>query len=109
MQALLPHTPDHPHPSTGTPRFTGDWVEAAVVLEHGGIRVDTAEGTRLLIAEDFETLDQALAVAGPVGRGTGARTGVQYNQTLGQLLVPGGHERAGRSFFAVRPAEPPAT
>ena len=109
MQALLPHTPDHPHPSTGTPRFTGDWVETVVVLEHGRIRVDTAEGMHLLIPEDFETLEQALAVAGGVRCGTGARTGVQYNQTLGRLLVPGGHERAGRSFFAVRPAEPPAT
>lgn len=108
MQALLPHTPDHPHPAPGIPRFAGDWVDAAVVLEQGRIRVETAVGEHLLIPGDYETLSRALSVTGRAGRGWGARTGVQYNQTLGRLLVPGGHERAGRSFFTVRSAAPPA-
>ncbi|MBM6621786.1 hypothetical protein JTF08_09215 [Micrococcaceae bacterium RIT802] len=97
MQALLHHTTDHPHPSPGTPRFAGDWVDAAVVLGHGTMRVDTGEQGHILIPEDFGTLRDALAPSGSLA-------GVQFNAALGMLLVPGGHDRAGRSFFAVRPA-----
>lgn len=106
MTALLQHQFDHPAPLHGVPRFTGDWVDAAVVLGHGTIRVDTAERGLILIPDDFETLKAALApariAAGP--RPAGARRGVQFNEALGVLLVPGGHDRAGRSFFPVRPA-----
>lgn len=105
MQALLHHTTDAPAPSTGTPRFAGDWVDAAVVLGHGTIRVDTAAGGHILIPDDFAALRAALPPAAP--RQAAGQPTVQFNQALGMLLVPGGHHRAGRSFFPVHPAPRP--
>lgn len=110
MQALLQHPSATPHPPHGLPRFSGDWVDASVILGHGTIRVDTADQGHILIPKDFETLVGALDVsaAGHPARswpGAGAgRSAVQFNAALGMLLVPGGHDRVGRSFFPVRPA-----
>lgn len=107
MTALLQHTTERPHPSPGIQRFAGDWVDAVVVLGHGTIRVDAGNEGHILIPEDFETLREALAVPEPTerrprrGPGPVVRPGVQFNAALGILLVPGGHDRAGRSFFRV--------
>ncbi|WP_417215341.1 hypothetical protein [Arthrobacter sp.] len=98
MQAMPLHPYPAPHPSPGMPRFRGDWVDAAVVLGHGTIRVDTAEQGHILLPEDFETLSAALRMP------AAGRSAVQFNAALGMLLVPGGHDRVGRSFFPVRPA-----
>lgn len=109
MSALLQHTTTPTHHSPGAARFSGDWVDAAVVLGRGTIRVDTFDQGHLLVPEDFATLRAALTgpeadarTVRPAARP--ARPGVQFNAALGMLLVPGGHGRAGRSFFPVHPA-----
>ncbi|WP_372698426.1 hypothetical protein [Arthrobacter sp. JSM 101049] len=102
----LDHLLDHPEPPHGSQRFDGDWVDAAVVLGEGTIRVDAAGRGHHLIAEDFAALRAALAPVAP--RQAAGTSTVQFNQALGMLLVPGGHHRAGRSFFPVHPAPRPA-
>ncbi len=111
MPALLHHHSHDPAPTRGAPRFTGDWVDAVVVLGNGTVRIDTRDRGYILISDDFSSLRDALwppREAIPAGGGGRRRTGVQFNEQLKVLLVPGGHERAGRSFFPLHPA-PSAT
>ena len=110
MPALLQHSSPAPTDPRGASRFSGDWVDAVVVLGHGTVHIDTHERGYLLISDDFTNLRQALwpprAAVASAG-GDRRRSGVQFNEQLQVLLVPGGHERAGRSFFPLHPAPSP--
>ncbi|MGP5731645.1 hypothetical protein [Arthrobacter rhombi] len=111
MPALLQHSTHTPTDPRGAPRFSGDWVDAVVVLGNETVSIDTHERGYLLISDDFTSLSQALgpprAVVAADRGGTRRRSGVQFNEQLNMLLVPGGHERAGRSFFPLHPAPSP--
>lgn len=111
MPTLLHHHSHTPAPPRGAPRFTGDWVDVVVVLGNGTVRIDTRDRGYILISDDFSSLSEALSpprAAVTASGGASLRTGVQFNEQLKVLLVPGGQERAGRSFFPLHPA-PSAT
>ncbi|MDN5754450.1 MAG: hypothetical protein ACTHWW_07015 [Arthrobacter sp.] len=96
------HAPAAP-PAHAAPRFSGDWVDAVVVLGNGTVRIDTRDRGYLLLSDDFTSLREALSPPREAIT-DGQRTGVQFNEQLKVLLVPGGHERAGRSFFHLHAA-----
>ncbi|MEE1622238.1 hypothetical protein ACQ3I4_10810 [Zafaria sp. Z1313] len=79
------------------PRFAGDWVSATLRLDaHRRIvRLNTGEVEWLLEAEDFDAVSEAVR-----GR---VLADVEWSPDLRRLLVPGAHERAGTSFFRLRP------
>ncbi|MGO2005470.1 MULTISPECIES: hypothetical protein [Micrococcaceae] len=101
------HSPNAPAIHRGVPRFSGDWVDAAVVLGHGTVRIDTFDRGYILMTDDFQSLRHALGPTRTLrttGGSASGRAGVQFNAQFNMLLVPGGHARAGRSFFPLHPA-----
>ena len=75
------------------PRFANDWIGAVLRLcpERRMVRIAAGTLEWLLAAADFDTLAEAAGGVGPLA--------VEWNPDLGQVLVPGGHQRGGASFF----------
>jgi hypothetical protein len=91
-----PPVPASAEPQHTAPRFANDWIPATLRLGHGTVHVGSGALDWILVPDDFEALERAVGRQG--------RTEVEWNPDLGRLLVPGGHERTGRSFFTLRPA-----
>lgn len=91
--AIMPATATAP---VTAPRFPGDWVDAMLYLGHGTVRITGRDVDRILLVDDFEALRRAVPQGSPAM--------VQINPDLGRMLVPGGHARAGRSFFTLSSA-----
>lgn len=78
------------------PRFAGDWISAWLDFDPGTGLLQLGAGPNewLLEALSPDKLAAALDGRGPAE--------VQFNPELRVLLLPGGYESAGTSFFRLR-------